>query len=53
MYFMLDYEPSNLKHPSLLFTALRGVFQALPFVKQRKNARPKLAMRSFGDGNPA
>jgi hypothetical protein len=27
-----DYETSNLKHSSPLFTGLRGVFQVLPFV---------------------
>src|SRR5216683_750175 len=29
-----DYETSNLKHPSPLFTGLFGVFHNLPFVKR-------------------
>jgi hypothetical protein len=29
-----DYETSNLKHPSLLFTGPFGAFHKLPFVKR-------------------
>jgi hypothetical protein len=31
-----DYETSNLKHPSPLFTGLPGVFQVLPFTQRER-----------------
>src|SRR6266852_4267230 len=42
-----DYETSNLKHPSPLFTGLPAVFHNLPFVKRAKRQRLAVSTRKL------